>query len=136
MLFILYSCASINVISACFFICRMDDLLLKNWDFAQNIQRKHAPLPKGFKSWKEYWCDQSDEKWPKRCRFRGCGEPANGSAHVNINGDESSVYIIPICDKHNCLGYSEPFNVNSGTCAVYIDEVYLMQQRIDDLVAK
>jgi mannose-6-phosphate isomerase-like protein (cupin superfamily) len=109
----------------------MSHLILSNTDDIENIQHKHTPKPVGFSSWKEYWCDQSDEDWPETCRFRGCSNNADGSAHVIVNDDEEFEYIIPMCNVHNSAGFSEIFSVNSGTFAVYIDK----EEIVTDLVA-
>ena len=113
------------------FLYRMSHLILSNTDDIENLQHKHTPKPVGFSSWKEYWCDQSDEDWPETCRFRGCSNHADGSAHVIVNDDEDCEYIIPMCNVHNSAGFSEIFSVNSGTFAVYIDK----EEIVTDLVA-
>ncbi|CAB3989908.1 Hypothetical predicted protein [Paramuricea clavata] len=105
---------------------------LRNTDRIQNIQ-SNTPKPV-IGSWKKYWCDQSGELWPETCRFRGCGDNADGSAHVIVNYDEDFEYIIPICDDHREI--SEIFSVNSGTLAVRIDKEEIITELVENLVEK
>ena len=114
----------------------MSLLILSNKDDVENIQHTHTPKPRGFTSWKEYWCFQSGEEWPETCRFRGCPENADGSAHIIANDDEHSEYIIPMCKEHNRPGFSETFSVNSGTFAVYIDKEEILTELADNLTVK
>ena len=114
----------------------MSDLILRNNDDVENIQHKHTPKPWGYSSWKEYWCDHSGEEWPETCRYRGCGENADGSAHVIVNDDEEYEYIIPMCNEHNSPAFSEVFSVNSGTCAVYIDKEEIQAELADNLTVQ
>ena len=114
----------------------MSHLILSNADDVQNIQHKHCPRPSDCKSWKAYWCDHSGTSWPETCRVRGCGENADGSAHVNVNGDENNEFIIPMCDEHRSPGFSDIVSVNSGTFAVYIDKDEIIADFFDNLADK
>ncbi|XP_028414996.1 uncharacterized protein LOC114538071 [Dendronephthya gigantea] len=102
---------------------RISPLELYNTDVVKNSQYKHAPKPSGFTTWKDYWKYYSGEEWPEKCRFRGCGKNTDGSAHVIINDDEATDYIIPMCRYHLSPGFTENFSVNYGTIAVPIESI-------------
>ena len=97
------------------------------------VIERNTPHPK-HQTWKEYWSKYSGNVWPKSCRRRYCDKEASSVAHVIVDDDESSEYLIPMCkeDIENCSEVS----VNSRTVAVYIDQEKIRKELVDGLVGK
>ena len=68
----------------------------------------------GYQSWKDFWLDKTNYKWPDYCPIVGCSEKATLGAHVYIVGDPyNRVFIMPMCDEHN-QDYYGTFKVDSA----------------------
>jgi hypothetical protein len=93
---------------------------LRNTDRVENIKSKHTARPRGYRSWKKYWCKKLKKEWPKTCCFLGCRRSAHGSAHVIVKNDDNFVYIIPMCRNHYTIWFKKVFLVENGTFAVRI----------------
>ena len=65
---------------------------------------------------------ETRRNWPSTCRVYGCRNPAVGGGHVNVYGDSSQVYIIPMCNVCNTPHNRSWMNVNAGTEAVIVEQ--------------
>lgn len=61
----------------------------------------HYEVPSGYDSWLDYWEKNKKEK-ATQCEKQGCGETGKlVGGHVHKEGDDDTVYLVPICYDHN-----------------------------------
>lgn len=74
-----------------------------------------------YDSWKEFWSESTNNKWPKECRIWYCTNPATVGAHVEIPG-KIEYHILPMCNKCNKASANKKMRVNSKSLAVPVLE--------------
>ena len=95
---------------------------LKDGMRVKNKTGTHACLPRGYKSWKRYYKGDNEREWPEKCRISFCSEPAKGGAHVNVEWKCGSVFIVPMCEKHNTPQNHDWLSVKKGTIVLRVDQ--------------
>ncbi|MBO7617858.1 MAG: hypothetical protein J6T22_11685 [Bacteroidales bacterium] len=76
----------------------------------KNVQG-HYNVPAGYDTWLNYW-ERKKKKTVKICQKNGCKETENlEGGHVHIVGDEETVYLVPICHKHNYYTFTDEYEV-------------------------
>lgn len=76
----------------------------------KNVQG-HYIVPAGYESWLNYW-EKKKNKTAEVCQKNGCKETEKlEGGHVNIVGEEETVYLVPICHKHNHYTLTDEYEV-------------------------
>lgn len=76
----------------------------------KNLQG-HYNVPAGYGSWLNYW-EIKKNKTVVICQKNGCNEKDGlEGGHVHIVGDEATVYLVPICHKHNHYTLTDEYEV-------------------------
>ena len=71
----------------------------------------HYNVPAGYGSWLNYW-ERKKKKTAEVCQKNGCKETDNlEGGHVYLVGDEETVYLVPICCKHNHYTLTDEYEV-------------------------
>ena len=99
----------------------MPYITLTEDDLVRNIKGTSDDKPLGYNSWRDYWIENTGQKWPNECRIFGCTNSAFAGGHVNVKGYEEP-FIIPLCRSCNSGYNSDIMSVNVRTKAVIIDE--------------
>ena len=91
---------------------------------------KHKPTARatntktGYKSWIDYWMKELKKKRPNVCQIWGCGKKKVVGGHVIDMDDDSDLYILPICKKHNIYtNEEEMLTKKSATMAVITEQI-------------
>ena len=89
--------------------------------YVRNVEGSTICVPKGYRSWKQFY--KSNASWPASltCRIYDCGSKARVGAHVQISG-LIGIYIIPMCARHNNFSRVDWMTVNANTVAVPVTQ--------------
>ena len=104
-----------------FLVYSFSELSLKGGMSVRNQKDTHLCLPRDYRSWKKYYIHNGEREWPKTCRIGHCAEPAQGGAHVNIDG-KCGIFIVPMCQQHNTPQNQEWMPVKKRTIVVPVDQ--------------
>lgn len=101
-----------------------------NMEKVKNIQG-HYRVPIGYSSWLNYW-ERKMNKKAVECQKNGCNEKEDlVGGHVHKVGDGDTVYLVPICQKHNHYTFTDEYEVPKDML-LKVSEEDLVREVLED----
>lgn len=96
-------------------------IVLQRGDKVYNISGTARRRSRYYQSWRQFWINKCNKRWPDKCRICNCVNEATDGAHVEINGMEGE-FIFPMCNPCNNTKPQISLTANSRTIAVPVNE--------------